>query len=158
VAASGEEIERVYATRYTPFRRAVSAIVGDEERAHDVVQEAFARALARRKQFRRGGSLEAWIWRIVVREALNVRGRPLVLLKDDLPTELVASESDPELADAIRRLPPRRRLILFLRYFADLPYDAIGELCGISTGTVAAALSQAHDELRKELQLQGVER
>jgi RNA polymerase sigma-70 factor, ECF subfamily len=157
VAASGEEIERVYATRYTPFRRAVSAIVGDEERAHDVVQEAFARALDRRKQFR-GGSLEAWIWRIVVRAGLDARGRPVVLLEDELPTELVASQSDPELADAIRRLPPRRRLIVFLRYFADLPYDAIGELCGISAGTVAAALSQAHDELRRELQLQGVKR
>jgi RNA polymerase sigma-70 factor (ECF subfamily) len=157
VAASGEEIERVYATRYTPYRRAVSAIVGDEERAHDVVQEAFARALDRRKQFR-AGSLEAWIWRIVVREALDARGRPLVLLENDLAAELVASESDPELAEAIRRLPPRRRLIVFLRYFADLPYDAIGELCGISAGTVGAALSQAHDELRRELQLEGVER
>jgi RNA polymerase sigma-70 factor (ECF subfamily) len=155
VAASGEEIERVYATRYTPFRRAVSAIVGDEERAHDVVQEAFARALDRRKQFR-GGSLEAWIWRIVVREALSTRGRPLVLLEDDLPAELVASESDPELADAIRRLPPRRRLIVFLRYFADLQYDEIGELCGISAGTVAAALSQAREELRRDLRPQEV--
>jgi RNA polymerase sigma-70 factor, ECF subfamily len=157
VAASGEEIERVYATRYTAFRRAVSAIVGDEGRAHDIVQEAFARALSRRKQFR-GGSLEAWIWTIVVRETLDARGWPLMLVEHELPDELVSSESDPELAEAIRRLPPRRRLIVFLRYFADLPYDAIGELCGISTGTVAAALSQAHDELRKELELQGVNR
>jgi RNA polymerase sigma factor (sigma-70 family) len=157
VAASSEEIERVYASRYTPFLRAVSVIVGGEERAHDVVQEGFARALARRKQFR-GGSLEAWIWRIVVRQAIDARGRPVVSLEDELPTELLASEPDPELARAIRSLPPRQRLIVFLRYFADLPYDAIGELCGISPGTVGAALSRAHEELRAELQREGVGR
>jgi RNA polymerase sigma factor (sigma-70 family) len=157
MAASGEEIERVYLTRYGPFRLGVAALVGGEERAHDVVQEGFARALARRKQFR-GGSLEAWIWRIVLREALDARGRPLVLLEDELEPALVTSDDDAELADAIRRLSPRRRLIVFLRYFADLPYDAIAELCGISAGTVAAALAQAHNELRRELQREGVGR
>jgi RNA polymerase sigma factor (sigma-70 family) len=155
--ASDEEIERVYLARYEPFRRAVAAVVGSHERAHDVVQEGFARALARRRQFR-DGSLEAWVWRIVLREALDVRRRPLVFLEDELPEDLISSERDTELAEAIRRLAPRRRLIVFLRYFADLPYDAIAELCGISPGTVAATLAHAHDELRHELQQEGVGR
>ena len=34
MAATADEIERVYLERYTPFRRAVAAIVGGEERAH----------------------------------------------------------------------------------------------------------------------------
>jgi RNA polymerase sigma factor (sigma-70 family) len=70
----------------------------------------------------------------------------------------VVSDHDPELAAAIRRLPPRRRLIVFLRYFGDLSYEAIGELCGISEGTVGAALAQAHEELRRELQPEAVRR
>jgi len=41
---SEEEIERFYGARYRSFRHGVAAIVGDYERAHDVVQEAFARA------------------------------------------------------------------------------------------------------------------
>jgi RNA polymerase sigma-70 factor (ECF subfamily) len=157
MAASAEEIERVYRQRYAPFRRAAAAILGDEQRAHDAVQEGFARALTRRKQFR-GGSLEAWIWRIVVRYAIDVRRRPIEQLERDFSAELIESGRDPELAAAIRRLPPRRRLIVFLRYFGDLSYEAIGELCGISAGTVAAALAQAHEELRSELQPEGVER
>jgi RNA polymerase sigma factor (sigma-70 family) len=157
VAASAEEIERVYLERYGLFRRAAAAIVGDEQRAHDAVQEAFARALTRRKQFR-GGSLEAWIWRIVARKALDARRRPLERLEDELDTDYVISDRDPELADAIRRLPPRRRLIVFLRYYGDLSYEAIGELCGISAGTVGAALAQAHEDLRRELEPEGVER
>jgi DNA-directed RNA polymerase specialized sigma24 family protein len=47
---------------------------------------------------------------------------------------LLTSAADPDLAAAIRALPPRRRLIVFLRYFADLPYDAIAELAGITPG------------------------
>lgn len=157
VAANPEEIERVYHERYIPFRRAVAAIVGGEEPAHDVVQEGFARALAKRRQFK-GGSLEAWIWRIVVRQAFDQRERPVAALEDGFDPGLVVSERDPDLAAAVRRLSPRRRLIVFLRYFGDLSYEQIGEVMGISAGTVGAALSQAHDELRRELQPEGAGR
>ncbi|HET6642512.1 MAG TPA: RNA polymerase sigma factor [Gaiellaceae bacterium] len=157
MSASAEEIERVYAARYQPYRRAVTALLGSDERAHDAVQEGFAKALAKRRQFK-GGSLEAWIWRIVVRQALDIGRRPVELMERDFDVELVASQADPELAEAVRRLPPRRRLIVFLRYFGDLSYDQIAELIGVSAGTVGAALSQAHDELRQALELEGAER
>jgi RNA polymerase sigma factor (sigma-70 family) len=157
VATTPEEIERVYHERYAPFRRAVTAIVGGEDRAHDAVQEGFARALAKRRQFN-GGSLEAWIWRIVVRQAFDLRERPVAALEAEFDAGLVVSEQDPELAAAVRRLPPRRRLIVFLRYFGDLSYEQIAAVMGVSAGTVGAALSQAHDELRAELELEGAER
>jgi RNA polymerase sigma factor (sigma-70 family) len=79
-------------------------------------------------------------------------------LEEDFDAGLVVSQSDPELAEAIRRLPPRRRLIVFLRYFGDLSYEQIAELIGVNAGTVGAALAQAHDDLRKALELEGAER
>ena len=51
----------------------------------------------------------------------------------------------------MRRLPPRRRLVVFLRFFGDLSYAQIAEVCGISEGTVAATLAQARDELSAAL-------
>ncbi|MGH3026211.1 MAG: RNA polymerase sigma factor, partial [Gaiellaceae bacterium] len=70
----------------------------------------------------------------------------------------VAIERDPELSEALQALPPRRRLIVFLRYFADLSYAAIAELCEISEGTVAATLSRAHADLSAALADEGVPR
>ncbi|MGH2932490.1 MAG: RNA polymerase sigma factor, partial [Gaiellaceae bacterium] len=70
----------------------------------------------------------------------------------------VESERDPELAAALRRLPPRKRLVVFLRYFADLSYAEIAEVGGISEGTVAAALSQARAALLEHLSAKEVTR
>jgi RNA polymerase sigma factor (sigma-70 family) len=63
----------------------------------------------------------------------------------------VDQATDPQLAAAVRDLPPQRRIAIFLRYFADLSYAQIGEVLGIAEGTVAATLSQAHDQLAAEL-------
>jgi RNA polymerase sigma factor (sigma-70 family) len=158
VSAGTSEIECLYRAKRAGFRNGAALLLGDRELARDVVQDGFVQAIASRKSFR-GGSLEAWVWQIIKRKALDRRRAPLAgPLEDEFDAGLVASATDPDLADAIRALAPRRRLIVFLRYFADLPYDAIAELAGITPGTVGAALSQAHDELRGALQPEGVDR
>jgi RNA polymerase sigma factor (sigma-70 family) len=68
---------------------------------------------------------------------------------------LVQPERDPALADAIGALPPRRRLIVFLRYYADLSYTEIASACDVSEGTVAATLAQAHRALAAILEPEG---
>ena len=45
---------------------------------------------------------------------------------------------------------------MFLRYFADLPYAQIAEICDVSEGTVAATLSQAHEQLADALNMEEV--
>lgn len=158
MAASSEEIEALYLRRYRSFRHAAAAIVGDHERAHDVVQEAFARGLAARRGFR-GGSLEAWMWRIVERQAFDARRAPAGQpLQEGFDVALADPDRDPQLTAALRQLPPRRRLVVFLRYFADLPYRDIARLCSIDEGTVAATLAQARTELRTALEPEEVQR
>jgi RNA polymerase sigma factor (sigma-70 family) len=152
---STEEIERVYEQRYAGFRLGVSAILNDFDAAHDAVQDGFARALVYREKCR-SNSPEAWIWRIIERKAFDeLRSRRRTgRVEDAFDADLVPSESNPALATAVKRLPPRRRLVVFLRYFADLPYADIARLCGMSEGTVAATLAQAHAELLQRLELE----
>jgi RNA polymerase sigma-70 factor (ECF subfamily) len=147
-----EAIEELYRQRYGRFRDGVATITGDRESARDVVQEAFARALRKRRSFRGEGSLEAWVWRIALRTAReHVGKRPGASLNGALPAGLIEAERDPALAEALRTLPTKRRLIVFLRYFADLTYGEIAELCGVSEGTVGATLAQARAALEVQL-------
>ena len=152
-----DELEELYRSRYLAFRNGMAAITGSYESARDVVQEAFARALRDRDQYRGDGPLVGWVWRIAVRVALESRrnGHELTLEESVANAPAPPSpERDPELADALRELPPRRRMIVFLRYFADLSYAEIATLCEISEGTVAATLARAHSDLSKALQTQ----
>ncbi len=91
------------------------------------------------------------MWRIAFRVALGSQGsRDLAV--DEIPEVAFVDESnDPTLAAAVRELPPQRRMVIFLRYFADLSYAEIGQVLGITEGTVAATLSKAHAQLGAEL-------
>jgi RNA polymerase sigma-70 factor, ECF subfamily len=148
-----EAIEALYRQRYARFRDGVATITGDHESARDVVQETFARALRKRRGFRGEGSLEAWVWRIALRTAREHVGRVRggASLNGSVPAVLAEPDRDPVLAEALRMLPPKRRLIVFLRYFADLSYAQIAELCGVSEGTVGATLAQARIALEEQL-------
>jgi RNA polymerase sigma-70 factor, ECF subfamily len=144
-------IETIYRARYANFRKGVATISGSWQRAHDAVQEAFAEALAQRASFR-GASLEAWIWRVALRIASRDKASGVAITNGyAVDPAVVEPERDPELAEALRRLPPRRRLIVFLRYFGDLSYADIAEVCDISEGTVAATLAHAREELEVAL-------
>ena len=161
VRADPESIEAVYRERHEGFRNALATVTGGHDSARDAVQEGFAIALAKRSQFR-GGSLEAWIWRITLSVALDGRraARRLALngVPETLDARLPDPVGDPELASAVRTLAPRQRLMVFLRYYADLSYAQIAESCGVSEGTVAAALAQARAVLLEALDPEGTHR
>src|SRR5882762_5075483 len=143
-------IEQLYRERYVAFRNALAPVVGSREAAHDVVQEAFARALHDVKKLRRQESLGPWVWQIAMNLALRERGRRTT---DELPDNLsiLEPERDPMLAAAVRSLPPKRRLVLFLRYYAQFTYAEISEATGITEGTVGATLAQAQSALLDQL-------
>ena len=150
MAASERAIEELYRSRYSAFRGGVATLTGNYDSARDVVQDAIAQALRDRRQFRGDGSLESWVWRIAFRTALRSRKPPTL---DEIAEESSppSPERDPELADALRQLTPRRRLVVFLRYFADLSYAEIASLLEISEGAVAATLAHAHADLKSTL-------
>jgi RNA polymerase sigma-70 factor (ECF subfamily) len=152
-----EAVRLVYEERLDGFCSLVAAITRDREGARDVVHDAFASALRSRGQYRGEGDLAAWLWRIVVNAALDRRRRREVEIAEEAVEELedAAARRDrfPEgrLAAAIQALPERQRLTIFLRYYADLEYRQIGEVLGIATGTVSAALNAAHRTLARQL-------
>lgn len=147
----GSAIEALYRERYVAFRNAVATITGDYDDARDAVQEGFTRAFRSRRQLRRNEALEGWVWRIVLRAAYEQVAVNAVSPLDEVEVALVDPQLDPLLADAMRELSPRRRLVVFLRFFGDLSYAQIADLCEIAEGTVAATIAQARDALGERL-------
>lgn len=151
------EIERAYGRDLLRFVRLAQAIVGSRELAEEVVHDAFAAAIRARDGYRGPGPVDGWLWRIVVNAARRALrdGRPHAA---DVPLDAaVVGEAPPAPALAavsplVAALPERQRLVVFLRYYADLDYRAIAEVLGVTVGTVSASLSAAHAQLRTALE------
>lgn len=152
-----DDLEWLYRSKGAAFERVAIALTGDEGLGCDAVQEAFLRAVRNRKRFRGSGPAEAWVWRIVINEAHRRRDaqRETPVSPDALDVEAVSNGSGADRAlirARIAELPERQRLALFLRYYADLDYAAIGDALEIRPGTVAATLNAAHARLAHDLQ------
>lgn len=153
-----DEIEACYRARSVDFARFASAVTGDQDLGYDVVQEAFATAIRKRRSFQRTGLIDAWICRIVLNKARNARRtrarhRSEMVVDPALaPTALSngGDESHPP-DELLEALPDRQRIALFLRYYADMDYQAIAETMGVKTGTVAATLHAGHEALRRQI-------
>jgi RNA polymerase sigma factor (sigma-70 family) len=146
------ELELLYRERYRAFLRVARAEVREEAAAADAVHDAFVQAVRNRRSFRGDGTLEAWVWRMVV-NAARKRRREAVDSRPELVEVVDASRNgfgDP-VRIAVAALPERQRLILFLRYYADLDYATIAATLDVAEGTVAATLSAARAALRESL-------
>jgi DNA-directed RNA polymerase specialized sigma24 family protein len=142
-----DELEAFYRGNLAELRRVATAIAGDRELGCDAVQEAFARAVRRRRSFRGTGTLEAWVWRIVVNAARDARRR-----RAELPERAEPSTNGHVPVIPLDLLTERQREIVFLHYYADLDYAAIGDALAISPGTVGATLNAARRTLRAALE------
>jgi RNA polymerase sigma factor (sigma-70 family) len=144
------EIEVICRHRYPAFLRVAVGITGDEQRGADAVQDAFVGVVRGRRSLRRRPALEAFVWRSVINASRDRR----VATNEAIPRELVATDpedSDGRVRAAIAVLPERQRLVIFLRYFADLDYKAIGRVMGIRPRTVAASLTAARAAVKAQL-------
>ena len=141
------QIEALYRARFGQFVRVARAIAGDGDAASEAVQEGFADALRQAGQWTGRGPLEGWVWRCVVNRARKARRRSYLEPSVDV-SGIDGSPGESELGLRVAALPERQRLVVFLRYFADLEYREIAVALGIETGTVSATLHAAHANLR----------
>ena len=147
-----EGIEQIYRRRYPAFLRVAVAITRDEQSGADAVQDAFVGIVRSRQGLRSRLALEAFVWRAVVNAA---RDRRAIRAEAGEPPELAApTAAEPEewVRQAIAELPERQRLVLFLRYFADLDYAEIGRVMQVRPGTVAAALNAGRAAVKESLE------
>ncbi|NUS00014.1 MAG: RNA polymerase sigma factor [Kribbellaceae bacterium] len=122
----------------------------------DVVQEALARAWAKRSQYDESrGTPSAWLLAITAdqaRKAVRRTHRGLVLLPDD-ESRRPDLDARMDVEDAVQALPARQRLAVDCYYFADLSIAETAAVMGCSEGTVKSTLSDARARLRVVLEV-----
>ena len=147
----------MYRSEFPSVYRAAFLITGDRELARDATQEAFKRAYARWRRLPR----EPWVGGWIMTTALNLakkraRDVPTGSLSEDQWGADTPSSDRVDVAEALRRLPPRQRQITVMHYIGDLPVEAIAELLDVREGTVKAHLAQARSALRDILEVKHV--
>lgn len=159
VDSSLAELERVYRAQFRAFVRTGTAYLGDAYAVRDAVQSGAANAIRNRASFRGDGTLEAWMWKVVlnaIRSEHRERAHRLIVGDHGQGAVPAAPSANGHVSTdsvqaAVRRLPERQRLVLFLRFYADMDYASIAELLDMSEGTVGASLNAARTTLRGQL-------
>lgn len=137
----------------------------NREEAEDVLQEGFIKIFQKISTFRQSGSLEGWVRRIMINQAINhLKARKLVFLDTDphilgnwIPEEGPSEQGEQlfkheELMKAIQALPPGYKVVFNLYVFEGYSHKEIAEELEISENTSKSQLSRARNYLRKILE------
>ena len=121
------------------------------DRADDLFQETFLRALRAYGRLEHGEHLRAWVLTIAANAVVDAarRERPTA----ELSVEPAAEDERPaveELAPLTDDLPPKERAAVVLRYGYDLDYERIAAALGSSPEAARQAASSGVRRLRKE--------
>lgn len=150
------------AEQFPDFFRAVSPrllhtawlLTGDRHRAEDLVQHALARTYAAWGRVRHEDAT-AYARRVLVNahtdwwRRAQWREQPVGELPErSRPDETASLHDRDALVRALDTLGRRERLVVVLRYYADLDIESVADLLGISAGTVKSTSSRALAKLR----------
>jgi len=138
-----------YAKRFLELVRLARLMVGSQEVALDLVQDALVGVLRRWEDIERPDHYA----RRAVTNACRSHHRRMNIARRH-PTSAAESVGlgANELDDALARLTPRQRAVLVLRYWGDLPESEIADILGVRRGSVASLHHRALTELRKVIE------
>jgi RNA polymerase sigma factor (sigma-70 family) len=142
-------VTELVAMRGDALQRYAMLLCGSREQAADLVQDALVKTFGRLRNGFSVESAEAYVRRAILNGHLD-GGRRLTRWRKVAPLEYVPDEQPPrdgatdlqlDLHKELRKLSPRERACLVLRYYDDLKVDDIAEALGISSGAVKRYLS-----------------
>lgn len=143
-----EPFDEVYLREYASLVRMARVLVDTTEQAEEVVQESFAALYVR---YRSVNNPVAYVRAAVLNRSRNVlRRRKVSRAAVRVPREDAPSPFN-HVLDAVRRLPPRQRAVVLLRYELQLTDTEIAETLAMPVGTVKSTMFRALARLREEI-------
>ena len=140
-------------------------VLGNQEDAQDVAQEAFLRCWRTQESLPEVRNLKAWIFRVGLNAARDVQrsawrrrvktlnGAEIMPTVEDVPPGQALDEQDTlrKLREALMYLRPEEKEVFLLRQNGELTYEQIAELRDRPVGTVKTQMRSALQKLRAVL-------
>ncbi len=146
-----------------PLLRYASRLVGDPDRARDVVQDTFVRLLAHAGDADLGEHLAEWLYTVCRHRALDVirkEGRmrqfeegavERVVAAEPRPgATLEAAETQAAVLRLVDRLPRNQQEVIRLKFQEGFSYKEISRITALSVGNVGFLIHHAVQTLRRE--------
>ena len=142
-------VTELVAERGDALLRYAALLCGDRDDAADLVQEALVRTFGRLRNGFGVESAEAYVRRVILNTHLDGGRRrtrwrrlaPLEYVPEQRESDAPRVDTKLDLHGELRKLTPRERACLVLRYYDDLTVADIADTLGISAGTVKRYLS-----------------
>ena len=130
------------------------AYLGNEQDALEAVQEATFRAYAGFKKLKDPQYFGTWVMRILINYCVDEqKRRKKILALSEVPDKNSSfDERKLKIQLALRRLEPKQRKVVFLKYFGGLTTKEIALLLGDPEGTVKTRLYRGLASLKSFLQ------
>jgi RNA polymerase sigma-70 factor (sigma-E family) len=155
--ASDQECTEYVSARLPALHRLAYALCGDVDEADDLVQEAATRLYLSWSRVARAEHMDGYVRAVVVRLFLDGRRKGWWRVRlsgsppDPRPTEDRGADDRTVLRAALRRVPPRQRAVLVLRFLHDLPVEEVARTLGCSAGTVKSQTAHGLAAMRRLL-------
>jgi RNA polymerase sigma-70 factor (ECF subfamily) len=161
------ELRSLYAEYAPVIHRRCRSILGNEEDAHDAVQETFSRVIVHWDSFRGESSPLTWMYRISTNYCLNrIRNRRSRADKRKVHREEIVGTSFERVGrlwedeDTVRRLldlaDEQERAIVIHLFFDDMTREQAAEMVGVSVPTLRKRLNIFLKRARKAMESDGV--
>jgi RNA polymerase sigma-70 factor (ECF subfamily) len=158
---NGQQMEALLQRFERPLLQYATRILGDSDRARDVVQETFVK-LQNEKREQIDNAPAKWLFTVCRNGALNIcrKEKRMTYLDQDLletreseqpaPFERIeAREASGFLIKILGTLPPRQQEVLQLKFQNDLSYQEISEITKLSVSNVGVMIHNALKTLRQ---------
>ena len=144
---------------YAAMVATAHSITGDRHLAEDAAQQAFATAAIKLPELHDAGKFAGWL-RVICRNAANDIGRKqrVIFNADNLssvPAKGNNSQDTAAVREAISRLTPDAREVIYLRYYDGMTYQRISKVLGISEEAINGRLRRAKEKIYEYLKRNG---
>lgn len=136
------------------YRLAVNYTRNPQE-AEDVCQTVFLKLLEQEQLI--PGKEKAWLMQVTANECKNLLKSGW--WKRTVPLERAQEtyqDNRDEMLYVVQKLPPKYRVVIYLRYYEQYTVPEIGKLLQIPTSTVTTRLQRGREQLRKAMKEAGL--